>query len=291
MRLKSIRFFGRWPALLAACGFFAGCTVNPHLNRDMLAAPTTLSDAYTQVNLRLKLATTMELQESSCGQSGCMESAQFDERVARIGAKLVEAAYENYPGLAERVPAFEFSVMDKSEPGTGSTAGGVVVVLRPVAAIAHSDEALSFVLAREIGHVVAQHHEENTATSLVVSLIAAVIAPVAQVVKMLATVYSGATTIAASASVTAASFASSKALIASYRPRQLDEADKIALKLLTSSGLATRDLASGFALAALQASEDQWVVDLRKSVLALGTPAPSATIPAVGAIAPARPTL
>lgn len=264
--------------MMAACALFAGCTVNPNVERDMMTAPTNLSDAYTQVHLRLKLAVAREL-DQPCDRSGCMESAQFDERVTRIGANLAATAYQQYPDLARRVPAFDFSVMDKSEPGTGSTAGGVIVVLRPVTAIAQTDEALSFVLAREIGHVVAQHHEENTATSLMVSLLAAVIAPVAQVVKMLATVYSGATTIAASASVTAASFASSKALIASYRPRQLDEADRIALKLLASSGLETTNLALGFAQAALQSEGDQWIADLRRSVDALRAPARSAAVP------------
>ncbi len=232
----------------------------------MLAAPTSLSDAYTQVNLTLKLATRLELREA-CDRSGCMESAQFDERVTRIGMQLAAIAYQKYPELVERVPFFEFSVVDKAEPGTASTAGGLVVVLRPVSAIARTDEALSFVLAREIGHVVSQHHEEDTATSLVVSLVATVLAPVASVVKYLATVYSGVTTALASASVTAASFASSKVLIASYRPRQLDEADKIALNLLASSGVDPREVAAGFAYAKLRSPDDaEWMLELRRSV-------------------------
>jgi len=72
------------------------------------------------------------------------------------------------------------------------------------------------------------------------------------VVKYLASFYSGLTTAIASASVTAASFASSKVLIASSRPRQLDEADRIALNLLASSGVAPQDAAAGFAYAELR---------------------------------------
>jgi predicted Zn-dependent protease len=267
-------------ALIVACALCAGCTVNPQVDREMLAAPTSLSDAYTQAQLQFRLATTGELAET-CDHSGCIESAQFDERVARIGARLAAAAYEKYPELSGRVGAFDFSVLDKSEPGTGSTAGGVVVVLRPVAAIAQSDEALGFVLAREVGHVVAQHHEENTGTSLIVSLLATVMAPATQVLKLIASVYSSATTIAASASVTAASFAGSKILVASYRPRQLDEADRIAMELLGSTGVAAADVAPGFAFTAMQARDDEWVHELQHSIDGLHAPVHSASVAAV----------
>ena len=273
MLMKFIQKFGGWTASLSACAVLAGCINNPHGEREMLAAPTSLSDPYTQAQLQFKLATTADL-DRACAHSVCMEYAQFDERVARLGAGLAVAAYRRYPDLAGRVPAFDFSVVNKAEPGTGSTAGGVVVVLRPVASIARSDEALSFVLAREIGHVVAQHHEENTGTSLIVSLIATLIAPVTQVLKVFASVYSG-TTAAASVSVTAASFASSKALLASYRPRQLDESDKIALTLLGSTGVGVRDVAPGFSLAMLQTRDDQWTLDLRRSLEGLTAPARS----------------
>jgi len=268
MSMNSIRRIGRLPALLAACTFLAACTTNPHGDRAVLAAPTPFSDAYTQVNLSLRLATSLDLRET-CDLTGCIESTQFDERVSRIGARLAAMAYQKYPDLAGRVAGFEFSVVDKAEPGTGSTAGGVVVVLRPVSGIARTDEALSFVLAREIGHVVSQHHEENTATSLVVSLVAAMLAPVASVVKYLASIYSGVTTAIASASVTAASFASSKVLIAAYRPRQLDEADKVALNLLASTNVDPQDAAAGFAYAGLLEPDGAWVRELRHSVNSL----------------------
>ncbi|MFM9968178.1 MAG: M48 family metalloprotease [Burkholderiales bacterium] len=263
--------------LLAWVLFAAGCTVNPHVDREMLTAPTAVSDAYSQVNMHLRLATSVASNEQ-CNFSGCMESAQFDERVSRIGARLAAAAYVKYPDLIERVSAFEFIVVDKVEPGTVSTAGGMVAVLRPVSAVARSDEALSFVLAREIGHVVARHHEENTGTSILVSVLATVLAPVTTVLKALATVYQGATTAIASASVTAASFASSKVLIATYRPRQLDEADRIALELLSAAGMDTSEVRSGFSEPDLRAFDEQWLRDLQKSVNGLAqrvvTPAP-----------------
>ena len=265
MPARTSKRSGKLFAILAGCTILAACTTSPHSERAMLAAPTSVSDAYTQVNLNLRLATSQELHEI-CDRSGCMESAQFDERVSRIGASLAALAYENYPELAGRVPSFEFSVVDKAEPGTASTAGGLVIVLRPVSGIARTDDALSFVLAREIGHVVSQHHEENTGTSLVVSLVATVLAPVTTVVRYLTSVYSGVTTAIASASVTAASFASSKVLIASYRPRQLDEADKVARNLLASSGVELQEAVAGFASAELRRQDAEWLRELWRSV-------------------------
>ena len=86
------------------------------------------------------------------------------------------------------------------------------------------------------------------------------------VVKYLASFYSGVTTAMASASVTAASFASSQVLIASYRPRQLDEADRIAQELLASSGVTPQDAVAGFSHAELQVQEARWMRELRQSV-------------------------
>lgn len=268
MPARTSKRSGKLLAILAGCAILTACTTSAHNDRAMLAAPTALSDAYSHVNLNLRLATSQEVHEI-CDRTGCMESAQFDERVSRIGASLAAIAYESYPELAGRVPSFEFSVVDKAEPGTASTAGGLVIVLRPVSGIARTDDALSFVLAREIGHVVSQHHEENTGTSLVVSLVATVLAPVTTVVRYLTSVYSGVTAAIASASVTAASFASSKVLIASYRPRQLDEADDVARNLLASSGVELQEAIAGFASGELRQQDAEWLRELWRSVDAL----------------------
>lgn len=229
-----------------------------------MAAPTPVSEVYSRANLRVMLAIAPD--GASCVEAECVKRAQFDQRVALAGARLAAAAYQAYPNLAERVPAFEFSVVDKAEPGTASTAGGQVVVLRPVSALAPAEEALSFVIAREIGHIVGQHHEENTAFSLVTSVIAAVLAPVVKVAKLLATFYSGATSVTASAAVTAGSFASSQALIESYRPKQREEADEIAMTLLGSFGYLPRTVVAGFSQDELKAPATRWVRDLQASV-------------------------
>ena len=183
-------------------------------------APTGLSDLYSRATMEFSLAITPHEREG-CAEAECVRRAEFDQRVARIGASIADAAYRTYPTLAERIPRFDFVVVDKTEAGTASAAGGHIVILRPVGAIALSDEALSFVIAREMGHVVSQHHERNTATSLAISVVAMALAPVVNVAKLLALLYSGSTSAAAASSVTsAASYASSRAIIESYWPQQ-----------------------------------------------------------------------
>jgi predicted Zn-dependent protease len=258
-------------AVLAACTIAGGCTTSPHSERAQFVAPSLVSEVYSRTNMQFLLAVTSSVKEK-CGDAECLRNEVFDQRVQGIGTRLADAAYRAYPGLSERVAEFRFSVADKSEPGTASTAAGEIVVLRPVSLLAASDEALSFLIAREIGHVVARHHDENTGASLVVSALATVLMPVASVAKILATLFSSVTTAAASASVTAASFAGTQVVIESYRPRQREEADQIALKLLAQIGHDIRAVAAGFAHFDLSSPPTRWMADLRVSVGRLAAP-------------------
>lgn len=257
--------------VVLACTMVAACASDmPNERAELTApmAPMAVSEVYSQANLQVMLATTASAPE--CVEAECEQRARFDVRVAQVGAELAAAAYRAHPELSERVPALSFAVVDKTEPGTGSTASGHIVVLRPVSDIARSDEALSFVLAREVGHVVAQHHEKNTGTSLIISVLATVVAPVVNVAKLLAVVYSGTTSAAAaSASLTAASFASSKAIIESYRPKQREEADAIALNLVEKIGFDARGVSAGFAGDELKAPQTRWMRELSASVAKL----------------------
>jgi len=253
--------------LLLACIVIVlgGCASTPNSGHAQWAVPPPVSELYSQANLQFLLVTVPD-EQGGCAESECLKRAEFDKRVARTGAMLAGAAFEAYPGLAERIARFDFSVADKAEPGTASTAAGRVVVLRPVSSLAPAEEALGFIIGREIGHVVAQHHEENTAVNLIISAVATVIAPIAGVAKLLALIFSGTTSAAASASVSAASFAGSRAVIESYRPRQRDEADRIAMNLLAPLGYDARAVAAGFAQTDLQTPPTKWMLDLRASV-------------------------
>lgn len=255
--------------VLFLCTVLAGCASSPHNDRAQLAAPLAVSKVYSSANLQMMLAVSQNA--PSCDELECLLRAEFNQRVAQAGARLSEAAYRNYPDLAARVPAFEFLVADKADAGTASSAGGEIVVLRPVGALTVSDEALAFVLAREMGHVIGQHHEENTGFSLITSVLTTILAPAINVAKLLASVTSGASAVGASAALTAGSFAGSRMLIESYRPRQREEADEIALALVRELGYMPGKVLAGFSGAATPDSPIRWVRDLRATIDQLRT--------------------
>ena len=269
-------------SVLIACATVGGCASTSQEGGSQFLAPTGVSDLYSRANMAFMLALTPNV-ENACLELECDRRKEFDQRVARIGAKLAEAAYRTHAGLAERIPRFDFIVIDKVEAGTASAAGGYIVVLRPVSDIALSDEALSFVIAREMGHVVSKHHEHNTATTIAISIAATALAPVIGVAKLLALIYSGSTsTVAASSLTSAASYASSRAVIESYWPQQRKEADEIALHLVAQMGYDSRRVAAGFAQECPQLPPTKWVRELKESMALL---APSDDQPALPRVA------
>ena len=269
-------------AAILSCTILGGCAVETPDNRAQFMAPAGLSELYSQANLRLSLAVTPGTPECA---SPCAGHAQFNQRVSDIGARIAAAAYQVYPDLAERIPKFSFSVLDKAEPGTGSTAAGDIVVLRPVDELARSDQALSFVLAREVGHVVAKHHEENTGASIVISVVTTVVAPVLNVAKLVAGLASSAGALVSSAGMSVASFFGSRAVIDTYRPRQQEQADTIALGLLDRMGYGAADVTPGFAAEPLQAAGSRWLQDLQASLARLTDKSGKAAVAAVTPIA------
>ena len=268
-------------ALLTACVVTGGCATTVQEDGTHLLAPTVVSDLYSRTSMQIMLAIAPN-ENNKCTPVECAARAEFDKRVARIGTKLAAAAYRSYPDLAQRVPQFNFSIVDKAEAGTASAAGGYIAVLRPISGIALSDEALSFVMAREVGHVVLQHHERNTATSLVISVLASVLAPVVNVAKILAVTYSSSSSAVAASSVTsAASFASSRAIIESYWPKQRQEADETAVRLVGRIGYDTRRIAAGFAPECSQLPPTKWVRELHESMASLASPSEQPALPRV----------
>ena len=267
-------------AVLGACAVLAGCAASPHDGRVQLTVPQSMSAVYSEVNMQLMLVTTADA-PNRCTEPGCSTSNGFDRRVARVSPELAKAAYQLYPDLRSRVKSFEFIVADKSEPGTVSTSGGRIIILRPVSSLAPTEAALAFIVAREIGHVVAKHHEENTAASLIVSGLVQIFSPFANLARAFANYFlagtattSASATVAANASVTAASFVGSRVLVTAYKPTQQDEADAIAMNLVTNLGYDAPTMAAAFASVDLKSPATAWTSDLRVSVERLSAPFP-----------------
>jgi Zn-dependent protease with chaperone function len=248
------------------CSLLGACANSPN-GRSQLAVPQPVSEIYSEVNMRLQLATTADV-HYQCAESECDASKEFEMRVARLGGQLAEKAYALYPDLHERVERFDFLTSDKAEPGTTSNASGTVVVFSGTRALEPSDPALAFVLAREMGHVIGRHHDENIATRIIVSVLAQVLMPVSGLFRALAqlqTASSAATASATTATATAASFLGSHAVIATYRPQQLAEADTIALTMLARLHYDPQETADALAEAEQRLDDSGWTQDLRAS--------------------------
>lgn len=268
--------------LLLACTLLGGCAT-PGGNESLMA-PTQISELYSQVSLRVKLAFTPGERKDPFDdpERECTGPSPFEERVARIGARLSVAAYRAYPSLAERIPRFVFAISDKLEPGVASTAGGLIVVLRPVSAIFVSDDALAFIIAREMGHVISRHHEQNTAVSIAISVATTVLAPALNVARLLAfaTTSTGNAAIAAQATSSAASFAGSQAVIASYGERQRRTADGVALRIMPQAGYDARAVPAGLTPECPRNEPTKWLRELHESVAQI---APLPATPGTGA--------
>lgn len=260
--------------VLSLCSLLAACATSPN-GRSQLVVPQPVSAVYSEVNMRLELVAAADA-KGACAESECDASKEFELRVARLGERLAAKAFDIYPDLRERIGRFEFVIAGKGEPGTTSNASGTVVIFGGTRTLELSDPALAFVLAREMGHVIAQHHNENVATKIFVSVLAQVLLPMSGIIRSLsllpgasgaaaastATAGAGAATMA---TATAASFLGSKAMIASYWPKQLEEADGIALAILARMGRDTQETADALAAAEPRLDRGGWPQDLRAS--------------------------
>ncbi len=225
---------------------------------------------YSNAELTVQLATKPDLQ--ACQDTTCLEeNARFNEQVIRLGNTLQERAYLLDKDLHERIPQFVFTVADKKTVGTISDASGNIVVFRGLQSYALSDNALQFLMAREMAHVIAGHHDKNVATKLLITAIASVVFPALAIVSASSAAQqaSTATTIATNAASTATSLLGGEVAMKQAKPSQLKESDTWALKLIADeyTDLATLADELQLELAIMQESlKNGWTKDLEKSV-------------------------
>lgn len=242
------------------------CASSVSGGRLQMTAPSSVSSVYSEVNMQLSLVTAANT-DAPCGGTGCELDHAFDQSVLRLGTRLAQAAFEAYPDLNQRLGKFEFIIAEKADPGSVSSATGRVVVFRGVQKLRLDDETLGFLIAREMGHVISRHHEENAATGIWFSVLAAVIMPVTSIISgsaALAQTTASATATSTAAS-SAASFIGSRITIASYKQDQLHEADTIAVKLLDGLGWGRKDVADALIANVRVMGDDSWSKDMRAS--------------------------
>ena len=228
--------------------------------------PASIGDIYSDVDMRVRLASKPNA--APCVAQACETQQAFDARVQQIGAQLSSVAYSLYPNLKKRVAQFIFGVVEKKELGTASNGAGKVVLFRGLQQLELSDDALSFVVAREMGHVIGKHHTKNTSTRLIISALASIAFPALAVLgASSAAAQATTTTLLTSAASTATSMLGSEVALAKIKPSQLTESDEIALKLLSSQDWDLRSTAS--ILQFDDFSQNSWTQDLHTSNMQL----------------------
>ncbi|MDD5299906.1 MAG: AMIN domain-containing protein [Gallionella sp.] len=244
----------------------AACASSPN-GRMQMAAPTSVSAVYSEMDMHLSLVTEANT-GAPCAGAECELDRAFDQKILRLGTSLAQSAFATYPDLTRQFGKFEFIIAEKSNPGSVSSAAGTVVIFRGVQKLNLGDETLAFLIAREMGHVIGRHHEENSATSILFSVLASVLMPMSNLISgsSAAMAQTASTSSAAStAAASAASFIGSKITISSHKIEQLREADAIAMNLLERLGWNRNDIAGALVASTRIMGDDSWSKDLRAS--------------------------
>ena len=224
--------------------------------------PSGISDLYSDIDMRVRLST--KASTLACMAEQCAENSAFDARVGAIGRYLSKAALMVYPQKRQVIDNFNFSVADKLEAGTASNNKGQIVIFRGVQSLQLSDDALGFVIAREMSHVLAGHHVTNTSTKLIISALATVLFPAIAIIGA-----SGAAAQVSTVASTATSMVGSEVVMARMKPTQLNQADEMARNIMEKSDWDMRSVES--VLRQDDAIKGAWMLDLQASRTALKT--------------------
>jgi len=241
--------------------------IPPAFSLDLESAPASITNVYSDIDMRLKLA--VKPNEKACNGDQCLANKVFDAQVQKLGVRLAASAYKAYPGLEKRITGFTFSMAEKKDIGIASNSTGKIVVFRGLQNLELSDDALSFILAREMGHVIGRHHNKNTTTKILFSVLASVVFPAATLLSASNVAAQATSTAVTSIASTATSFIGSEVAISKIKPNQLMEADNIAIKVLENQSWDMTSVAD--MLQFEDAGKNGWLKDLQISVEYIGT--------------------
>ena len=216
--------------------------------------------------MRMRLATKPN--EKACSGDACVANQAFDAQVQALGVRLAQSAYAVYPDLKKKIPNFVFGVADKKVVGSASNAKGTVIMFRGLQHLDLGEEATAFIVAREMGHVIANHHKSNAKTKIFFTVLAGVLFPAVNILSAsgAAAQATTATTLLTSAASTATSYVGSEVALSRIKPTQLTEADDIALKLLEHQGWNKADIAQSLEYIAENENGAAWEKDLYQSI-------------------------
>ena len=238
-------------ALLGACASIAPG------GRSQMAAPTPISSLYSSFDLNLTLVSLATV-TTSCSGVQCQVDKGFERQVVRLGTRLAAAAYEAYPELKERVPRFNFVVAEKIDGGSSSNASGTIVIYRGVRKAPLEEETLAWLIANEMAHVIARHHDEKSAATIVSSILAQILFAPANLARGVAFLASSTAT------------AIGKDLITeSGTPQRRKEADTIALELLALQGWSDTEIADSLLDYSNRLGKSPWSDEVKRTATRL----------------------
>jgi hypothetical protein len=245
------------PALIAllACLGLSACATAPSGSRvQMVGVP--LAALHSDIGFTVMGNPKHEpacLAPGSCAiAADADEAKRFAMQAERVTDLLQQGARILFPDLAQRVPGlpakgFDVYVVAGDEPGTDSSANGRIALNAHLGTLHPYDDWLAFVIAREMGHVIARHHEENSAASIITTMLLNVIIPGSSLVK------------------SAISAGGSGLAAISRRDVQRPEADAIALALLQAAGFRQRDLSLALRIGPRLHDDGTWSTAFRVS--------------------------
>jgi len=242
--------------LLAMLGAaLAGCSSTPAGNRSRMVD---LPLASRHADLLFDVSTGIRYHLNCLAENKCAKPPEsavlplFVLQVERVARKLQGGVQTLYPNLAQSLPGLsgnriDVYVVDSGEPSSACSANGRIAVNSVLGAWRPSDDWVAFMIAREMGHVIARHPEENSAASMATSMLMNLILPGSELLKSLVSAGGG----------QVASF--------SMRDTQEEEADAIALSLLKASGYRPRKVAAALRVNASVLDDGKWSQSFRRS--------------------------
>lgn len=228
---------------LLCLALLGACTTNPVTGRGQIVAMPSVQLAYADMDFALASSAQRFTAAMQCAQDceGVASSEETTARIAALGVRLEAAARNISPELFERIERFSIEIDANPEIRTGSNASGRIVLsaglvgqgaietgsraagrrdLVPgLGGLDSTEIRLAFLVAREMGHVIARHAEENSGASLAASALGLLVPGLSVIARFVA------------------SRVGAGAVQDSWASDQQSEADGIALALLAQAGL------------------------------------------------------
>lgn len=233
----------------------AGCTTAPFGDRTRII-DVPLAAAQSEIEFSITSGSRADLlcrEGSACApeaEGGGLRLFVLD--VERIARTLQKEALQRYPDLAWCTPqknggCFDVYIVEGDAPDSSSSANGRIALSVGLGRWRSHEGVLAFVIAREMGHVVARHHKERSSLSIVTSALLNILLPGSGLLKSL--ISTGAGRLAA----------------ISNRNVQATEADAIAFNLLQGAGYRLRDVSKNLRAMPEAVDETTWARDFGRS--------------------------